>query len=232
MLEAKQPDSTPNLKTDPSIMAIAPAVERIRTFAKGLIIKSKEGYERAAAALKHIKSQLDTIETARTKITKPINEGLRAINAQAKEASAPLLEDETLIKRAMRKFLDEEEEKRRAEQRRLDERAEADRQRLLEAAQRNEAKGNENKADEFRERAQAVVAPVVQRAAPAVAGITTPKVWRWELLDASKLKPQFLMPNEVAIRKTVLALGEQAPGVIGDGSIRVWQETQIGARSA
>jgi hypothetical protein len=229
---ATQPESaTPNLLKDPAIIAIAPTVERIRTFANGLAIKSKEGYEKAANALKAIKREQDNIEAARVKITKPINEGLRAINAQAKLAAEPLVESERAIKAAMRAYIDAEEEKRRAEQRRLDEAAEAERTRLLQAAERNETKGRENKADEFRERAQAVVAPIVQREAPKAAGITTSKVWRFEVTDKSKINAPFMEPNEVAIRKTVLALGEQAPSVIGEG-VRVWQETQIGAGRA
>jgi DNA-directed RNA polymerase subunit L len=224
-----QPESTtPDLLKDPAILAIAPTVERIRTFANGLAIRSQEGYEKAANALKAIKREQDNIEAARVKITKPINEGLRAINAQAKIAAKPLIDSEFAIKAAMRAYIDAEEEKRRQEQRRLDEQAEADRRRLLEAAERNEAKGKENKADEFRERAQAVVAPIVQREAPKAAGITTSKVWKFEIVDPTKINAPFMMPNEVAIRKTVLALGEQAPSVIGEG-VRVRHETQIGA---
>ena len=113
----------------------------MRAFAKNLIIKSAEGYEAAAALLKSIKGSLATIEDARTRITKPLNDALRETNAQAKRAAAPFLEDETAIKRAMITYSDEQDRLRDEEQRRQNEIARKEQQRLQEIADRAAAKG-------------------------------------------------------------------------------------------
>lgn len=220
--------NTPDFAQDSTIVALRPAFDRLRAFAKGLVIKTADGYNEAAQRLKAVKAALLQIEDARTRITRPINESLRETNRQAKEAAAPWLAEELSIKKAMISFSDEQERQRREEQRILNERAEKDRQRLLEAAQRNAAKGNEAKAESFQERAAAVVAPVVQREAPKVAGVATQQVWTFEITDPAAIPREYLVVDETRIRKVVGALkGEtQIPGV------RVFQQSRIASSAA
>ena len=218
----------PEFSKDASVVALRPAFDRIKAFAKGLIIKTADGYNEAAQRLKVVKAALTQIEDARTRITKPINESLRETNRQAKEAAAPWLAEEVTIKRAMISFADEQERQRREEQRLLNEKAEKERQRLLEHAQRNAAKGNEAKAESFEERAAAVVAPVVQREAPKVEGVSIPKVWTFEITDSALIPREYLVIDETRIRKVVGALkGEtNIPGV------RVFQQSRIASSAA
>jgi hypothetical protein len=218
-------NSTPDLSTDSTVTALSPVLADLRAFAKNLVIKTVQGYEAAAERLKHIKGALATIEDARTRITKPLNETLREVNAQAKTAAAPFLADEQTIKRAMIAFSDEQDRRRREEQRRLDEKAEADRRRLLEAAQRNEAKGNTAKADAFEERAAQVVAPVAQTAAPKVAGISVPEVWDFEVTDEDLIPRAYCEVSAKRIRAQVQATKgmTQIPGV------RVFKTKRIAA---
>lgn len=56
---------------------------------------------------------------------------------------------------------------------------------------------------------------------PKVQGVSVRDKWTWTLLDKSKLKPEFLIPDEKAIGAAVRSLMERAEDVVGAGSIRV-----------
>ena len=97
-------------------------------------------------------------------------------------------------------------------------------------AQLAEAKAAE-KVEQLAERAATVVAPVIQREAPKVAGVATREVWKFEITDPSKINPAFLMPDEQKIRKQVQALKGDAAALIGPG-VKVWVERSIAAGAA
>jgi len=217
-----------DLSRDPAVIALAPVRNTVKMFATNLVIKSADGYTEAGERLKIIKKALSDIEEARTRITRPMNESLRETNAQAKAAAAPFLTDESTIKQAMLAYAREQDRLRIAEQRRLNKIADDERKRLQEIADRASAKGQEGKAEQFQERAAQVVAPIAEATAPKVAGISIPKVWTWELVDAALIPREFLTVNEVMIGKVVRALkGEtRIPGV------RVFEQDQIRAGKA
>jgi phosphoenolpyruvate-protein kinase (PTS system EI component) len=215
----------PNFTSDPSVVALSPALERLRAMTKGLVIKTAEGYEAAATMLKSIKGSLATIEDARTRITQPINASLREVNAQAKAAAAPFLADEQTIKRAMIAYSDEQDRLQREEQRRQNEAAAKEQARLQEIADRAAAKGQDTKAEAFQERAQAVTAPIVQREQPKIAGIAIPKIWTFEITDEDLIPREYLIVDESRIRRVVTALkgDTKIPGV------RVFEQKRISA---
>jgi len=217
-----------NLPSDPSVVAIIPDRDALTAQAQALTIKSVDDYEEAAGWLKSIKGFLQVIETARLKVTKPLNEALRARNAEAKEAAQPLLEAEGKIKRSMIAYSDAQDRIRREEQRRQNEAAERERQRLAEISERAAAKGQDKKAENFADRAAAVQAPLVQTAAPKVAGVTIPKVWTFEITDEDLIPREYLDVSEVRIRKVVNALkgDTNIPGV------RVFEQKRIAAGAA
>jgi hypothetical protein len=215
----------PNLTTDQSVAALAPEREQLMTRVTNLKIRDQEGYSEAAGWLKSIKGFLKAIEDARTRITKPINESLREVNAQAKDAAAPFLEGETKIKRAMIAWSDEQDRLQREEQRRQNEAAAKEQARLQEIADRAAAKGQTGKAEQFEERAQAVTAPIVQTQAPKVGGISIPKVWVFEITDEDLIPRDYLVVDETRIRRVVTALkgDTKIPGV------RVFEQKRISA---
>jgi hypothetical protein len=217
-----------DLSADPVIQGLTPALERVRAMAKGLVIKTNEGYQAAAAMLKNIKGSLATIEDARVRITKPLVEAQREVNAQAKAAAAPFLEDEAAIKRAMLAYSDEQDRLREEEQRKANEAARKEQLRLKEIADRAAAKGQTNKAEQFEERAAAVQAPIVQTAAPKVAGVATSKVWAFEITDEDVIPREYLIVDETRIRRVVTALkgDTKIPGV------RVFEQKRISAGAA
>lgn len=126
-------------------------------------------------------------------------------------------------------------EKAEREARELRERAdkEAEAGRLAEAAklaQRAESKIEraEVKAETLQQAAAATVAPIVQAEAPRVRGVATREVWKCAVEDASKIPREYLVVDEVKLRKVVAALkgDTRIPGV------RVWAEKQIAAGAA
>lgn len=126
------------------------------------------------------------------------------------------------------------QEKAAAERRAAEEAAAAGR--AEEAAKLNakaaatEAKAAE-KVEQLAERSAAVVAPVIQREAPKVAGVASREVWRFEITDPSKINAAFLMPDEQKIRKQVAALKGDAASLIGPG-VRIWSERSIASGAA
>ena len=76
-----------------------------------------------------------------------------------------------------------------------------------------------------------VAAPVVQAEAPKVAGVSSRKAWKFEIVDASKVNPLFLMPDTVKIGRQVTALGRDAQDVVGEG-VRIYEDTIVSSRSA
>ena len=215
----------PDLKSDPSVATLNTDRDALVARAAAIKIRSQDGYEEAAGWLKSIKGFLKAIEDARTRITKPINESLREINAQAKDAAAPFLESEAKIKRAMIAYSDEQDRLAREEQRKLNEAAAKEAARLQEIAARAAAKGQTTKAEQFEERAQAVTAPVVQTGAPKVGGISVPKVWVFEITDEDLIPREYLVVDETRIRRIVTALkgDTKIPGV------RVFEQKRISA---
>jgi DNA polymerase III alpha subunit (gram-positive type) len=208
--------------------AVRPTLEIITAQAGSLRIVSPEAYEDAGALLKTIKGALRQIEAQRTSITAPMNEALRNANAQAKIAAAPFEAAEKRIKGAMISYADEQERLRQAEQRKAEELARREREKLEAQAAKAAASGKVDKAEQLEERAAAVVAPVINREPPKVAGVSTREVWKFEVTDPSLVPRQYLEVDEAKIRRVVQAMKADAniPGV------RVWAERQLAAGAA
>lgn len=213
----------PSLSTDEQVVALQPEVSKLTTFARALQIKTVEGYNQAADYLKSIKGMLKQIEDARTRITKPINESLREVNTQAREASTPLQTAESQIKRAMIAYADEQERIRREEQRKADEAARKERERIEAQARKAQDAGKAERAAELEQRAQTVVAPVVQREAPKVTGVSTRESWRYEVINLAAVPREYLCLDEKKVGGVVRSM----KGDTNIPGIRVWPEKNI-----
>lgn len=218
----------PDLKADSVVIAIQPEVGKLTAFAQNLAIKTAQGYQTAADHLKAIKGLLKQIEDARTRVTKPLNEALRQVNSQAKEASAPLATSELQIKRAMNAYADEQDRIRREEQARADEAARKEQEKLQQRATRAASTGKVEKAAELESQACAVVAPVINREPPKVSGITSREVWKFDVTDPSLVPREYLSVDETKIRKVVQAL----KGDTKIAGVRVYPERSLAAGAA
>lgn len=183
------------LKTDPQVAALAPVMQRLRSFAAGLVIKSAHAYEQAASELKSIKGALAQIEDARTRITKPLVEAQRETNAQAKAAAAPFIADEIVIKNAMIRYSDEQDRIRQEEQRKANERAEAERRRLQAIADaaaqkaRLEAEEKRRQAEQEATAGRAAEAARLRAQAESVEAAAAAKVEKFEDRAAQVVAP-------------------------------------------
>lgn len=87
---------------------------------------------------------------------------------------------------------------------------------LREKAQATEQKAAE-KAALFDERAATVVAPVIQREAPRVAGLQMREVWEFTIVDPKKINAEFMTPDEKKIGQLVRNMKGDAQAILGEG---------------
>jgi hypothetical protein len=124
-------------------------------------------------------------------------------------------EAEKIIKRAMISYSDEQERLRQAEQARLDAEARKEQEKLNARAEKAEASGKVEKAEDLRSQAQTVVAPIAQPAVPKVGGISQRIVWEFEIVDEQAIPREWLVPDLKAIGGAVRSTSGKViiPGV-------------------
>lgn len=149
--------------------------------------------------------------------------------AQKKRHMDPLQQAERMVKSEVAKYMEAKEaERRRAEEerkRQLAAQAEAEEAKLNAALEAEEA-GDSAKADELLSEVEdQPPAPDVPEKTKLAHSHTVRKP-KWEIVDATKLPREYLMPDTTKIGKIVRALGEETsiPGV------RVWMETTVVTR--
>ncbi len=146
---------------------------------KMVIVKSEEDVKLATEFLAQAKARADRVEEIRLSFTKPINEGLRAINTMYKEPYSALNAVMSKVKRAISDYRLEEEQKARKEEDRLAKIRDA-------KNKRNEEKGK-----------MPDLTPVktVERPDTTIKSdsgkTTTVKVWKFEIEDVSKLPASY-----------------------------------------
>lgn len=117
----------------------------------------------------------------------------------------------------------------REAQRKIDEANEKETRRLAKLAEKAEARGDEDKAEEFRDRASSQVAAVVQPQVVQAAGTSFIETWSFEITDAAQVKPEFLTPDLVKIGKAVRSLHKDAEAIVGKG-VRIFSNRGISQR--
>jgi hypothetical protein len=165
-------------------------------------------------AEKEAKRLREEAEEADRKAAEKERERLAELQRKADERQA--VEDARLAEeRATAKT---EDDKRRAEEQEVAAQARRDREQeeLHQARLDSEKEQRERtaRAATLEERAEtATTAPTI--AAPKVKGISTRKIWKFEIVDAGKIPREYLVPNEVAIAGVVRALknATNIPGI-------------------
>ncbi len=162
------------------------------TFLRSFTVDSSDVYTDAATQVAKLKKELDGIEEERRSFTDPLNDVVKRINAKVKPATTFLDTAIRLLRSAMGAFEMREEVRQRKE---------------LEAAAELARKGDVAAAS--------VALSRVESETPKVAGMSSREDWDFEIVDASKLPPEFLQPNEKAIRAFVKAAkrADALPGV-------------------
>ena len=187
---------------------------------KMLIINSEKDVVLSTEFLAQAKARADRIEEIRTSFTKPINEGLTAINKMYKEPHTAYLEMIKKVKRAIGDYRLEEEQKAQKEEDRLEKIRE-------EKNKRNVEKGKALDLTPVKtvERSETVVKSASGRS-------QTKKVWKFEIEDISKLPESYKKTildfavekglADTVIRKVVNAGIRDIPGV------RIYKDIEVG----
>ena len=149
--------------------------------AEGIVVSTETEAEQASLFMAKISQKIKELEDRRTSFTKPINEGLKAINSVYKEISEPLDKAKRIIGDKILAWRRLENEKiAKEEQRRL---------KIQEAHQ---------------EAGHTVNAPVELARVPKKVGFAqTRKVWKWKLESFSQLADDYKMTNDVYINQKV-----------------------------
>lgn len=187
-----------------------------------------------STALKQIKSYRDRIEKQRKDLTGPLNDRVKAINEYVKTIAQPLLDAENYLKKQL---LDYEvsvlEKEREAKRKQLEEERRAQlKKQEEEAALAAEAQaifGADEAPPAPEEIAAAEEKKILEQNAfeQEAWNIENHKIkgtqrrWVFEVVDKSVLPAEFLVPDEKAIRKAILAGRTNIPGV------KAWKEASL-----
>ena len=197
---------------------------------KEIVVSNQDQSDDALSTAKKVKEFIKKVESTRVEMVSPLNEEVKRINAYAKQISAPLLEAETHIKKQLLSWelkleAIRKEEAAKLEAARVAAEAEA-RQKLIE--QQEEAATMAMFMDQKEIARNAIVAEAEASreivdinknaaiemktiASSKVAGVT--RRWTFEVSDVSQVPREFLMVDEVAVRKAMNAGAREIPGI-------------------
>ena len=184
----------------------------------------------ASEQVQALKSVSDEIEGLMKPFIDRLFKAHRTATAIRKQYLDPIDAEVKRLKFEREQFAAEEERKRRQAALAAQEEARrAEEARLLAEAQQAAAEGDSVTAEAILEEAANVEAPpvVVPSTVPDVQGTNFFTYWNWELKDWTKLKPEFIKVDDVAIGKIVRSMHKSAEKICGEGGIRVWDEQRI-----
>lgn len=146
------------------------------------------------------------LEATRLEITRPLDEAKRSIMNFFSQFTTAVDTYLTQTNAAMLAYKEAERRKAAALQAEADEKARKERERLEARAQKAIESGKAEKAELLLSQAATVVAPILHTEPPKVQGMRTVESWHYEIVDASQIPREYLIPDEVSIGKVVRAL--------------------------
>jgi hypothetical protein len=99
-------------------------------------------------------------------------------------------------------------------------RAEEEQRRADEAAKKQQAE-SQARIRELEQQSAAALPARIEPELPVVPGLSRPKTFTYEIVDATKIKREYMMPDPKLIAAVVRARGEGAVDLVGAGSIKV-----------
>lgn len=213
---------------DPRVKPVAKQVESLAESVETFECKDAATYEGGADVLKTIKGLHREVEGQRKAITQPLNDAKKQVMDLFRPLTDTLSQAERTIKQRLVAWKSEQDRIAREEQRKAEAKAQRERERLQKQADEAAAKGREDRAQTLQDRAASTVAAPPPPAAPKVSGVQTRTVWRFRVVDASKVPDKYKVVDEKKIGGVVRALkgDTEIPGV------EVWEESTMAARSA
>jgi colicin import membrane protein len=193
--------------------------------AGALAVTDAATFETAGGLLRDIKTLRKEIAESCDPVVKAAHEAHKKAVKQKKDLEAPLLKAEKIIKDRMGEYAEAEERRRREEEARLaaEARAQEEEARLREAEQLEKA-GEHEAAEEVISAPSVAPPPVVPRAVPKTAGVSTRENWSAQVtsLEAlvkavaeGKASIGLVQANETALNGMARSLkgSMQVPGV-------------------
>lgn len=175
--------------------------------AEALSILSAEDLDAASGMFNATKGDRDGYERERVAEKEPHLEAGRQVDAKWKPILTTLDSAASIVASKIRTFRAEAQLRAEEEQRRLRAEQEKERLRLAKQAEKAEARGLPETADALIREAETMQPAIVQSAMPKrVEGLGFAENWTFEIEDESKLPREYLVPDRVAIGKTVKAL--------------------------
>lgn len=174
-------------------------------------IESTHDLQEAGEALRNIKTLRTRLEDAFRPTIKAAHQTHKVALAALATRDAVPAEAERIIKGKVGTYHAQQERIRQAEEVRLRDlaRKEAE-QRQLDEAARLDAEGHTEAAEEVFEQPVETPPVVVPSSVPKVDGVSTRKITRHRIVDASKIPRPYMKPNDQAIAAVGRALGAQA----------------------
>jgi hypothetical protein len=195
-----------------------------------IVVADGEAFVAATEQVKALKSVEEEIAELMDPFIDKLYKAHRASTAIRAGYTAPVQAEIKRLKLEREQYAAEEDRKARAVAQAAAEAArQAEEARLIEEARVAASQGDSVAAEAILEEAVNVEAPpaVVQSTVPKISGTSFRAQWNWELKDFTKLKPEFVKVDDVAIGKVVRSMRKSAETVVGEpGAIRVW-DSQI-----
>lgn len=191
-------------------------------------VTCQDEYNTAGEHLKSVKNATKQLDDLRMSMTKPLDESKKRIMDFFRKPQDILTVAEGALKRSMLAYQQEQERKRREEEARLQEKARREAERLAARAEKADANGNAEKAAILRQEAQEkeMAAPVVESRVEKVAGVSTKKVWKFEIINEDLIPREYMTPDEARIGKVVRA----TTGTMQIPGVRIYSEDTLAAR--
>jgi len=192
----------------------------------------------AVNMLQQVKARAKRIEELRKEFTAPLSDQVKKINGMFKAQSEPLEQAESILKGALKIYLDEQERiaygkaeelRKQQEVQRVEEMAKLEDLKKKEAAATNLQELSQiKKLKEQAEMAIAAPAQMIEQPRKTIrnenGSVTRKKVWKWEVTDEAILRkehPELFILDEKAVNKLVQD-GER--GMLG---LKIYQESEL-----
>jgi hypothetical protein len=198
--------------------------------AKAITVSDNATYVSATEQVQALNSVVEQIEDLYKPFADALYKAHRTVTGLRSGNLAAATAEVKRLKFEREKYAAEQERLRReAAQKAQQEAYEREQARLIEEARQVAATGDSVAAEAILEEAVNVeVAPVVlPSTTPRVQGTNFRTAWEWKLNDFTKLKPEFVKVDEVAIGKIVRSMHRSAEKLVGDGAITVWDKQII-----
>lgn len=197
---------------------------------KELMVKNQVDYDRAYTIGKSIKALIQKVKETFDPICDQANKLHKTATATRKKHIDPLEIAKMLVATKMNNWHAEQERKRQEAERKERERLEkVEEDKRLKEAEKLEEQGLTEAAEEILEEPIIIAPPsesyrVKRYEVEKPKGLSHPQNWTFDILDVSKLKREYMIPDEVKIRKIVKAVHKDAEKTVGEGAIRAWNK--------